>query len=178
VLLAVLVAQPSFAAVPFQFSVPNLRVPNDPHVSGLRLSLIYGKNQTQRGLDLGVLSMSETGTLSGLALVGGLCKVTAGMSNGVALSGVNWHLGRDSGVNGAFVNVLKDADRAFNIGFITVASGGTLADLGGFNMSRRSTVQIGFLNVTDEIRGFQFGFLNLARNGFLPIFPIFNFPKN
>ena len=29
----------------------------------------------------------------------------------------------------------------------------------------------------DQIKSFQFGVLNFAKNGFLPFFPIFNFPK-
>lgn len=161
----------------FQFAVPNARFPNNPQVSGIRLSVIHGENQSQRGVDFGLLSMSETSRFSGLALVAGLHKVNSEMSGGVALSGVNWHTGRDSGVNGAFVNVVNDTANAFNVGFVTVAEGPTNVDLGGFNMSRKSTAQIGFLNITDEIRGFQFGFLNLAKNGFLPIFPVINFPK-
>ena len=63
------------------------------------------------------------------------------------------------------------------MGFIIFAEGETLVDLGGINVSKSSTVQIGFLNMTDRIKTFQFGFLNIADNGFLPIFPIFNFPK-
>ena len=34
------------------------------------------------------------------------------------------------------------------------------------------------INVTKTIKGVQLGFLNLAENGFLPVFPFFNFPKN
>lgn len=170
-------ASGAYAQAAFQFSVPNARFPDNPHVSGLRLSVLYGKNQSQRGIDFGVLSMSETSKLSGLALVAGLGKVTGEMSSGVALSAVNWHTGRDSGVNGAFVNIVNDTQRAFNVGFVNVAQGATKVDLGGFNMSRTSTAQIGFLNVTDRLEGFQFGFLNLAKNGFLPIFPVINFPK-
>ena len=50
-------------------------------------------------------------------------------------------------------------------------------DLGGVNISKSSTAQIGFVNVTKHIKSFQFGFINMAENGFLPIFPVFNFPK-
>lgn len=174
----VLVASGAHAQRAFQFAVPNMRVPNNPHVNGIRLSIIHGKNESQRGLDLGLLSMSETSNLSGLSLIAGVSKVTGDMSNGVALNAVNWHTGRDSGVNGAFVNIVNDTERAFNVGFVNIASRGTMVDLGGFNMSKKSTAQIGFLNVTDEIKSFQFGFLNMARNGFLPIFPVINFPKN
>jgi hypothetical protein len=100
------------------------------------------------------------------------------MSGGAAFSFVNWHSSRDSGMNGAFVNVLHNTEEAFNLGFVTVADGDTAVDLGGFNISKSSTVQIGFLNITDRIESFQFGFLNMAKNGFLPVFPIFNFPAN
>ncbi len=177
-LALMLVADRVAAQAAFQFAVPNVRLPDNPNVSGMRLSIIHGTNQRQRGLDLGLLSKSETGTLSGLSLVAGLGKVTQEMDGGVALSAINWHTGRDSGMNGAFVNVVNDTERAFNIGFVNVAERGTWLDLGGFNLSRKSTAQIGFLNVTDEIKGFQFGFLNMAKNGFLPIFPVINFPRN
>lgn len=174
----ILCANSAFAEAAFQFAAPNLQLPKDPAVSGMRLSFIHGKNQSQRGLDLGLLSMSETANLSGLALVAGISKVTTGMSGGAAFSLVNWHTGRDSGMNGAFVNILNDASGAFNTGFVIVANGETMVDLGGFNMSKRSTVQIGFLNVTDEIKSFQLGFLNMAKNGFFPVFPFVNFPKH
>jgi hypothetical protein len=174
----VLSANTAFAQTAFQFAVPNFRAPENPEVSGMRLSLIHGKNQSQRGMDLGLLSMSETVNFSGLALVGGISKVTGEMSGGAAFSLVNWHTGSDSGMNGAFINFLNDAEGAFNLGFVIVADQGTMVDLGGFNMSKRSTAQIGFLNVTQEIKSFQFGFLNMAENGIFPVLPIVNFPKN
>ena len=177
---AFLLALPGAASAQatFQFAAPNLQAPESPDVNGMRLSVIHGKNRSQHGLDLGLLSVSETSSFSGLALVAGISRVTGQMSSGAAFSLVNWHSGHDSGMNGAFINLLKDAGGAFNLGFVTVADGGTLVDLGGFNMSKSSTAQIGFLNVTDEIKSFQFGFLNMAKNGFFPIFPIVNFPKH
>ena len=44
-------------------------------------------------------------------------------------------------------------------------------------MSKESTAQLGIINITTKLRGFQLGFINIAENGFLPVFPIFNFPK-
>jgi len=168
---------PAFAQAAFQFAVPGARLPDSPDVNGMRLSFFYGENQSQRGFDLGLLSLSETSRFAGFALIAGVSRVT-GESGGAVFSLVNWHSGHDSGMNGAFINLLDDAGGAFNLGFVTVAASATLVDFGGFNMSRRSTAQIGFVNVTDEIKTFQFGFLNMAKNGFLPIFPIFNFPKH
>jgi hypothetical protein len=170
------VASMAVADTGFQFAAPNVNVPSDPNVTGVRLSFLHGQNQSVRGLDFGILSLSETSHASGVAFIGGVHYVKQEMSSGVAFSLVNYHTGRDSGVNGAFVNVLNDTSGAFNVGFITYAEGATLVDLGGINISRSSAAQIGFINITDRIKGFQFGFLNLADNGFLPIFPVFNFP--
>lgn len=170
-------ASAAFAEAGFQFAAPGVRAPDDPEVSGMRFSVLYGVNQSMRGLDVGLLSMSETSSMSGLALIGGVHKVTTEMSSGVSFSLMNYHTSRDSGVNGAFINVLNDTSGAFNTGFFILAKGATLVDLGGINMSQSSKAQIGFLNITQEIHAFQFGFLNMAKNGFLPIFPIVNFPK-
>lgn len=171
-------AGPAFAQAAFQFAAPNVQLPASPDVSGMRLSFLYGENRSQRGFDLGLLSFSETSRFSGFALIAGVSRVTGEMSDGAVFSLMNWHSGHDSGMNGAFINLLDDAGGAFNLGFVTVAAGATMVDFGGFNMSRESTAQIGFVNVTNEIKGFQFGFLNIAKNGFLPIFPVFNFPKH
>lgn len=176
-LAVLLYANTALAQASFQFTAPNLRAPDDPDVNGVRLSLFHGKNQSVRGFDLGLLSLSETTQLSGLSLVAGVGRVTGEMSGGAAFSLVNYHTGRDSGVNGAFINKLNDTEHAFNVSFLNIADGSTLVDLGGLNISNRSMAQIGFVNVTREIRSFQFGFLNIARNGFLPVFPIINFPK-
>ena len=128
------------------------------------------------GCDFGFFSLSKTSQASGAAFIVGVHHVTSGMSRGAAFSVVNYHQGRDSGMNGAFINVVHDTTGAFNLGFVTYADGPTLVDLGGINISRSSTVQLGFLNITERLDAFQFGFLNMAENGFLPIFPIFNFP--
>lgn len=177
-LVPLFVAGAALADTPFQFAAPNLNAPPDPDVRGVRFSFLHGENRSVKGLDLGLLSLSETSRASGVAFIGGVHYVRQEMSNGAAFSIVNYHRGRDSGVNGAFVNLLNDTTRAFNLGFITYAEGATMVDLGGINISRSSTAQIGFINMTDRIESFQFGFLNMAANGFLPIFPVFNFPAD
>jgi hypothetical protein len=177
-LAPLVVAGAAFAETGFQFAVPEVNLPSDPNVRGVRLSLLHGENQSTRGVDFGILSYSETSRASGVAFIAGVHHVKQAMSNGAAFSLVNYHEGSDSGLNWAFVNVLKDASHAFDLGFVTYTEGPTLIDLGGINISRRSTVQIGFLNMTDHLTSFQFGFLNMADNGFLPIFPVFNFPKS
>jgi hypothetical protein len=171
-----LFADAAGAATGFQLGIPGTNVPSDPHVTGMRFSFLWGKNSRQEGLDVGLLSMSETSHFSGVALVGGVSKVTGRMDGGVAFSLINYHTGSDSGMNGAFINLLGNASEAFNTGFVIIADS-TMVDLGGVNYSKTSTAQIGFVNITKRIKSFQFGFINIAENGFLPIFPIFNFPK-
>ena len=169
-------ASAALADTGFQFAVPGANLPSDPNVKGVRFSLLYGQNQSTRGVDFGILSLSETSRASGVAFIGGVHYVKQEMSSGAAFSIMNYHTGHDSGMNGGFVNILNDTSGAFNVGFITYAEGTTMVDLGGINISKSSAVQIGFLNVTDRLKTFQFGFLNMAKNGFLPIFPVFNFP--
>jgi hypothetical protein len=176
-LVPLFVAGAALAETGFQFAVPNVNAPSDPIVNGVRFSFLHGANQSMRGLDFGLLSLSETSRASGVAFIGGVHYVKQEMKSGVSFSIMNYHKGRDSGVNGAFVNVLNDTSEAFNIGFVTFADGATMVDLGGINISRSSTVQIGFVNITDRIESFQFGFLNMADNGFLPMCPVVNFPK-
>ena len=106
----------------------------------------------------------------------GIGKLTGNMS-GCATSLINVHTGKDTGVNAAFVNRTNSVESGANIGFVNIADGYTMVDLGGLNVSGRSSVQLGFLNVTKKLTGVQIGFLNIADNGFLPMFPIFNFPK-
>ncbi len=166
------------AETAFQFAAPNVQAPEDPDVNGVRFSILHGRNQSVRGLDLGLLSLSETSNLSGLSLVLGISKVTGEMSGGAAISIINIHTGSDTGVNAAFINRTHSAENALNFGFVNIADGATMVDVGGLNVSERSVAQVGFINVTKEITSFQFGFLNIAENGFLPWFPIFNFPKN
>lgn len=176
--LLVLFAPTAWAETAFQLAAPNFQAPSDPDVHGFRLSLFHGKNRNVRGFDLGLLSLSESSQFSGLSLVAGVSRVTESMSGGAAISAINYHSGRDSGLNAAFINKLNHMRSGLNLSFLNIADGSTMVDLGGLNMSDRSAVQLGFINITNEIKSFQFGFLNVAKNGFLPVFPIINFPKN
>ena len=178
-LLAALLSSgaPASAQTAAQIAVAGARTPNDPDVNGFRLSFLYGENQKMSGVDFGVLSVSESAELSGIAFVLGIHKLTNGMTRGAAFSLINIHGGNDSGLNAAFINKVNNAKDAVAVGFLNIADGTTLVDIGGLNMAKSSTAQIGFINVADEITGFQFGFLNIAKNGFFPVFPIFNFPK-
>ncbi len=170
---------PGFASAEtgFQLGVPDRNFPDDPAVSGMRVSLLWGNNDRTSGFDLGLFSVSQTRVRTGFALVGGMSRVTEKSDGAIALSFINYHTGSDTGANLAFINMLNNTKGAFNSGLIQIAEGETSVDLGGINVSKKSQVQIGFVNVTQEITGFQLGFLNMAENGFFPFFPIFNYAK-
>jgi hypothetical protein len=160
-----------------QFAAGGFRGPDDPNVNGLRFVLLYGENDRMSGLDMGFLSLNESVNLSGVALVLGLHKLNGDMTGGAAFSLVNIHDGNDSGLNAAFFNKVNNAEGAVDLGFVNIADGTTLVDIGAVNMAKASTAQLGFINIATEIKGFQLGFINIAENGFLPVFPFFNFPK-
>lgn len=165
------------AEVGFQFAIPNRAFPDDAVVDGMRVSLLWGKNARTSGFDLGLFSVSETTTRTGFALVGGVSRVSGNVEGAVSLSFMNYHSGRDSGFNCAFINRVNDTQNAFNLGLLQLAEGRTSIDVGALNVSKRSEFQFGFVNVTDQIDGLQLGFINLAENGFFKFFPFFNYAK-
>lgn len=177
VVLLLCLATPAVADVPFQFAAPNLRAPDDPHVNGIRFTVIRGRNESVRGADFGLISVSETTNLTGFSAVMGVGKLNGNLS-GLATGAVNLHSGRDRGVNAAFFNQVHAVESGANIGIVNVADDYTMVDVGGVNVSDSSMVQVGLVNVTKRIKAVQIGLLNVAENGFLPVFPFFNFPKN
>ena len=172
------IALPAAAETGFQFATVNHESPRDPNVNGARISFLHARAQSVRGLDFGILSLAETSRLSGVALVFGISKVDDGMTGGASFSFVNIRSGTDSGLNAAFINKVNTVKSGMNLGFLNIADGSTTVDLGGLNASKASGVQLGFVNFTERIDTLQLGFINIAENGFLPIFPFFNFPRN
>jgi hypothetical protein len=160
-----------------QFAAGGFRAPDDPNVNGFRFALLYGENERMSGLDMGIFSLNQSVNLSGVSLIFGLHKLNGDMTGGAAFSLVNIHDGNDSGLNAAFVNKVNNAEGAVDLGFVNIADGTTLVDIGALNMAKASTAQLGFINIATELKGFQIGFINIAENGFLPVFPFFNFPK-
>jgi hypothetical protein len=175
--LIVFFAGTASADAAFQFTLPGFQAPEDSKVDGVRLSILYGKTQSLNGLDFGFFSYSEAGKLSGAAFVFGLHQLTGDMDGGLAWSLVNLHSGNDRGLNAAFVNKVNSVESGVDLAFVNVADGKTMVDIGALNLSESSTVQFGLINVTKKIEGIQIGFINVAENGFFPVFPFFNLPK-
>ena len=169
-------AAPALGETSIQFQAFGAQAPQDPDVNGARISLFYGKNESVRGFDLGIASLSEARKSSGFSMIWGLSRVT-GESSGLASALVNIHTGQDTGLNAAFINIIKTMKSGINVGFVNVTDGFSHVDLSGMGISKKSKIQLGFINLTQEIETVQIGFLNFADNGFLPFFPLFNFPK-
>jgi len=170
-------ASPAIGDAAFQFSAAGAQAPEDPNVNGFRIALFHGKNDSVRGFDLGIISLSEAKSSSGFSMIWGLSRVT-GSASGLSSAFVNHHTGTDSSVNAAFINSIKTQKTGVNLGFLNLTDGYSNVDISGIGISKESKIQVGFVNITGKIEKFQFGFLNFAENGFFPVFPIFNFPKN
>ena len=159
-----------------QFQFAGLRLPEADAVTGFRLNLLFAKNTSVGGVDLGLATFTQDGSRDGFTFNMGISMVE-GNSSGCACTFLNIHQGQDTGANIAFVNVLKELKSGANIGFVNMTEGHTPFDLGGLSMSKTAKTQIGFVNFTERIDSFQFGFLNFAENGFFPVFPFVNYPK-
>ena len=127
-------------------------------VSGLRLSLIYGRNQNVRGLDLGLVNEAK-GEAEGLQL--GLVNL-AGSLRGVQISAINSATDAEGG--------------AFQLGVFNRSETFRGFQCGVFNMTgEMQGLQLGLINFCENTSGVQIGLLNFITQSEAIIFcPIFN----
>lgn len=164
------------ADTPVMFSSINgFNAPNADSVGGVRLAALHGKVGEVKGVDFSLVGMSETDTTVGVnfSLLFGASKVNKSMT-GASFTYFNWMPGDTLGANFAALNVTGNV-RGANVGFVNFSKGNTMVDVAAVSISKESTVQVGFFNMTDKIDGVQVGIINCAKNGFLPCFPIVNF---
>ena len=116
-------------------------------ISGVRLSLIYGRSVSVTGLDLGLL-VNHT---------------TKGKSIGVQFGAVGivdqdfmgWQ-------NNEFVNVVKGDFEGFQLGVVNYAN-------------YANGLQLGLVNYAASMKGLQIGLVNIiGQGGQFPVFPIVN----
>ena len=128
------------------------------NVSGLRLNLIYGRNQDVRGLDIG-LANQAAGDAEGLQL--GLLNLSGGLR----------------GVQLGAVNITADAEAgAFQFGLFNRADSFRGFQCGVFNMTgEMQGLQLGLINFCESTSGVQIGLLNFITQSEALIFcPIIN----
>ena len=123
-------------------------VPSSEGIEGARLSLFYGNNTSLKGFDFVLI---------------GVNRLQSDMK-GAQLGLVNWaESGEQVGAQ---------------LGLVSLGSTFKGAQMGwAFNYSKEVTgLQFGVVNYAERLnKGLQLGLVNIAKNGFLPVFVIFNF---
>ncbi len=147
-LALILLVQPTMAQQkPIQLALvtPIQIVPDNYGISGVRLSLLYGRNTNVSGIDLGLVNHCTSGRSEGLqwGLVG---LVDADFT----------------GFQAAGANITQKNFEGFQWGFVNYAG-----HCSGF--------QLGFVNYAMTMKGLQIGLVNIIRQGGqFPVFPIVN----
>ncbi len=132
---------------PVQLSLfnPVQIVPESEAVSGIRLSLIYGKNTTVTGFDWGLVNHN-----------------TAGQSAGVQFGAVGYVEGDFKGWQDNMISIVKGDFEGFQSGAVNHAK-------------YVHGLQLGIVNYAGSMRGLQIGLVNIiSQGGQFPIFPIVN----
>ena len=180
------------ASTPVQLSLPGNNLPASQQVSGARLSVLYGQTGSVSGLDVPLFALSDTNHFTGIQFALGVGAARVRQSfHGVALTAVNWHEGRDQGVNIGLVNLTNQAQglnaglvnvgnsmQGLNFGMVNIAQGNALANVGFVNYAERTTFQLGLFNATQHLDGVQIGLGNYAANGIFPVLPLINISKS
>lgn len=148
VCVLILCASPTLAKNrPIQLALvtPIQIFPANDAITGIRLNLLYGRNVSVTGLDVGLVNHTSTGKFKGLqyGLVGIVDSDFAG-----------W---QDCGVN-----VTSGKFEGFQYGVVNFAG-----DMNG--------LQLGLVNYAKKAKGLQIGLVNIIRQGGqFPVFPIVN----
>lgn len=150
--LAVLVFISIFSPVqaqnrPVQVSLvtPIQIFPEKYTITGIRLNLLYGRNVSVQGIDIGLVNHTTTGQFQGLQW--GL----------VGLTDADF-----TGWQDCAVNVVQVRCEGLQWGLVNYAG----------NMSG---LQLGFVNYAKKMKGLQIGLVNIIKQGGqFPVFPIVN----
>lgn len=148
-LLCVLVFSLPLAAQdkPIQISLFNpLQIyPEPTSITGLRINLIYGKNATVKGIDLGLVNHTTFKQSKGYQW---------GLVGIVDADFLGW---QDNSVN-----IVKGNFEGFQSGLVNYAG-------------HASGLQFGFVNYAESMYGVQIGLVNIIKQGgAFPVFPIIN----
>lgn len=119
--------------------------PEETPISGVRLNLLYGRNVSVSGLDVGLVNHTTTGMSKGLQH--GLVGIADTDFMGWQDCGVNITNGRCEGLQWGVVNYAGEM----------------------------SGLQLGLVNYARTMKGLQIGLVNIIRQGGqFPVFPIVN----
>ena len=163
---------------PFGFSVINpIQIPwDDMDVYGLRLSVLYGRNEDVYGLDLGGLVSVADGDLWGLEF-SGLVNSVGSSSGALQFAGlVNHSAGDFSGwQTAAIANAVGGSMAGIQIACVNLADELGGLQLGVYNQAgRASGLQIGVINYAESMCGIQIGAINIISDSPCPFLPVIN----
>jgi len=114
-------------------------------VTAFRFNLLYGKNTSVTGLDLGLVNHTTSGM--GKGLTWGMVNLGEGSYKGAQLGTVNYTTGDVEGLQWGFVNYSANTNG----------------------------LQLGFVNYAQKLHGVQIGLINIIKtDGQFPVFPIVN----
>lgn len=120
--------------------------PENTSITGLRFSLLYGKNAKMNGVDLGLVNFTSSDQM------------------GIQWGFVGYTEGNFTGWQDNFVSITKG-------NFVGLQSGAVT-----YNSGKVSGLQFAIVNYAETMNGLQIGLVNIiGKGGFLPVFPIFNF---
>jgi hypothetical protein len=183
----IFISVPAFAAFsPLGVSiVPPVQFPaEDFSITGLRLSLLYGRQRDVYGIDVGVLGNITNQTFAGIA-VSGLFNINHGMTTivGLQAAGVaNWSTQKMNvyGVQVALTNIVEaeSSVTGLQLSLANMASHTTIRgfQVGVYNVARSVYgLQVGVVNVVDNLHGLQLGLLNFNHTGLFAVAPVLNF---
>ncbi|MCK5780213.1 MAG: hypothetical protein KAH04_04295 [Psychrilyobacter sp.] len=165
----------SFADTPVQLSTIGGTNIAEGNVTGVRFPLLYGKTDTVKGVDLHILAIGETNNFTGVQfplLIAG-ANIVNNQFVGAGFGIANIHKGQSTGALFGLVNMSNNV-KGLQWGAVNISSGRATADIGLVNISQGAAFQLGFFNMTDDLTGVQLGLINMAKTGFLPIFPFIN----
>lgn len=119
--------------------------PENESITGLRISILYGKNRNVSGFDWGFVNS------------------TTGKQVGVQYGFVNLVDGGFLGLEAGFVNVTDSQFEGLQWGFVN------------YHKGKVSGLQLGFVNYARSMKGIQIGLINIInKGGMFPFFPIVN----
>jgi hypothetical protein len=128
-------------------------------IVGLRVNILYGKNVTVKGVDIGLVNHCTGGQSLGLQY--GLIGLVEGDFQGWQDNFIAISKGSFTGLQSGLYNEVG-AGLGIQMGFINKAG-----DMTGF--------QLGLINLTENMHGLQVGFVNvIQRKEQLPVLPIIN----
>ncbi len=179
-LIATLVATPAHTPLEAQRRWIQLSVvtpiqifPATDTIAGFRFNLLYGRNASVVGFDLGAVNHTTYGPFKGLQV--GILGMAEGNFMGLQNNWMNVTQGKLEGMQSGIFNVAAEAGgfqagwvnhslamKGFQLGFVNYTE-----TMGGF--------QLGIVNYAKRTNGLQIGLVNIiGEGGAFPFFPIAN----